>query len=495
MRTIFILMDSLNRHMLKSYNPHSWVKTPNIDRLADQSISFDNHWAGSLPCMPARRDLFTGCFNFLERGWGPIEPFDITFQKRLRAYGIFTHLVTDHYHYFELGGENYCQQFNTWDFIRGQEYDPWVSRVDQPALPESHYGKISAQYELNCSRFHSDADYPSPRTFASACEWLESNREAQSFFLMVEAFDPHEPFDCTKEFLDLYENEDEYTGPHYNWSGYKPVDVPYAAITHLRKRYAATLSMNDKWLGKLLDTIDQLDMDKDTTIILTTDHGHLLGEHNFIGKNEPHVYNEIAHLPLFIRLPGGERAQEHVSTLTQTVDLMPTILDLYGIPLPERLHGRSIHPILIGGDQEESVRDYAIYGYHGKAVNITDGVYTYFRAPVIGNSPCFSYCGIPTTLWSFLATERASQFEVGRFLTYTDHPVYKIPMHGTKHELIEVSQLFHIQRDYGQRSPIHDKDEEEKWMKRLSLALHEYSAPEEQWKRLGLERQHPVSNT
>lgn len=75
MKTIFILMDSLNRHYLSVYGA-SKVKTPNLDRLAERGIVFEQHYAGSLPCMPARRELFTGRLNFLEAPWGPIEPWD-----------------------------------------------------------------------------------------------------------------------------------------------------------------------------------------------------------------------------------------------------------------------------------------------------------------------------------------------------------------------------------------------------------------------------------
>src|ERR1035437_2556097 len=130
MKTIFILLDSFNRRILQLYNKDSLVQTPNIDRFAEKSMVFENHWLGSAPCMPARRDLFTGRLNFLDRNWGPVEPFDTTLPPLLRSKGVFTHMVTDHFHYFEVGGENYCQMFDTWDFIRGQEWDPWISRVN-----------------------------------------------------------------------------------------------------------------------------------------------------------------------------------------------------------------------------------------------------------------------------------------------------------------------------------------------------------------------------
>ncbi|MDP6217574.1 MAG: sulfatase-like hydrolase/transferase, partial [Alphaproteobacteria bacterium] len=73
MKTIFLLFDSLNRSALQIYGGTN--ATPNFNRLAARSAIFDNHYAGSLPCMPARRDMHTGRLNFLHRSWGPLEPF------------------------------------------------------------------------------------------------------------------------------------------------------------------------------------------------------------------------------------------------------------------------------------------------------------------------------------------------------------------------------------------------------------------------------------
>ena len=83
MRTIFILMDSLNRHYLNAYGT-GWIETPNLDRLARRGVVFDNHWIGSAPCMPARRDMLTGRLGFLERQWGGLEPYDTTLPRLLR---------------------------------------------------------------------------------------------------------------------------------------------------------------------------------------------------------------------------------------------------------------------------------------------------------------------------------------------------------------------------------------------------------------------------
>ena len=177
MRTVLVLMDTLRREALSCYNPETIVKTPNIDAFAKEATVFDQHWIGSAPCMPARRDILTGRLNFLERSWGPIEPFDITLPKVLRDHDVYTHITTDHCHYMRTGGEGYLQQFNTWDYHRGQEGDPWVSRIDEPDnMPETFYGRVRRQYQLNRTQWPNEEDMPSPKTFASACEWLEDNK-------------------------------------------------------------------------------------------------------------------------------------------------------------------------------------------------------------------------------------------------------------------------------------------------------------------------------
>ena len=98
MKAIMVMYDSLNRHFLEPYGCQ-WTKTPNFTRLARRALTFDNCYVGSMPCMPARRELHTGRYNFLHRSWGPLEPFDDSVPELLRRAGIHTHLVSDHYHY------------------------------------------------------------------------------------------------------------------------------------------------------------------------------------------------------------------------------------------------------------------------------------------------------------------------------------------------------------------------------------------------------------
>lgn len=483
MKTIVILMDSLNRHMLKTYNGEAWTKTPNLDQLAADSVIFDKHFIGSMPCMPARRDLFTGRLNFLERRWGPLEPFDVTLQQELKDNGICNHMITDHTHYVETGGDGYLQQFQTWDIHRGQESDQWVSLVDAPSLPKDYLGKARVQYECNRTRFFSDSDFPTPRTFQAACEWADENTGADNFFLMVETFDPHEPFDTPDEFVDIY--QDDYEGPRFEWSSYAPVTESDEAIVHLQKKYAATLTMADKWLGKFIRTLKKNDLYEDTLIILTTDHGHMLGEHGFTGKNFMHAYNEMANIPMFMKMPGSEYAGERRQALTQNIDIMPTVLNHFGLDVPNTVLGHNLLEVAEG--KKEKVREGALYGWHGCPVNVTDGQYTYFRAAANEeNEPLYDYCVTPTSLWNYFGRGKEDVMEYGRFLPRTQHPVLKIPTGAKRGEMVSESKLFDIERDYGQAEPLQDKVTEKRLTELMIELMKETEAPEEQYTRLGL---------
>jgi arylsulfatase A-like enzyme len=98
-KAIIVMFDTLCRHYIPSYG-NDWIVAPNFKRLAAQTVQFHNAYVGSMPCMPARRELHTGRYNFLHRGWGPLEPFDDSVFEILKQQHVYTHLVTDHLHYW-----------------------------------------------------------------------------------------------------------------------------------------------------------------------------------------------------------------------------------------------------------------------------------------------------------------------------------------------------------------------------------------------------------
>ena len=163
--------------MLNSYGG-KYLETPNFNRLAKKSVQFNNHYIGSMPCMPARRDMHSGRLSFLHRSWGPLEPFDNSFPELLRLNNTYTHLVTDHYHYFEDGGATYHNRFNSYDFIRGQERDPWKAMVQPPLekfREKYHKSQINLEdrehvyyfYPINSEFIKEEKDFPSVKCFNS----------------------------------------------------------------------------------------------------------------------------------------------------------------------------------------------------------------------------------------------------------------------------------------------------------------------------------------
>lgn len=130
MRAIVLMHDSLVKKMLEPYGC-DWTHTPNFRGLAEHTIKFENCYVGSLPCMPARREMHTGRHNFFTRSWGPLEIYDDSLPENLVKNGIHSHLISDHYHYWEEGGANYHTHFGTWEIVRGQEGDKWKSKTER----------------------------------------------------------------------------------------------------------------------------------------------------------------------------------------------------------------------------------------------------------------------------------------------------------------------------------------------------------------------------
>ena len=142
MKAIMVMFDSLCRRMLSPYGATD-VQTPGFQRLAEHSLRFDQSWIGSMPCMPARRDLHTGRYNFLHRAWGPIEPFDDSLPEILKNNGIYSHLITDHYHYWQDGGATYHNRYASAEFVRGQEVDEYKAAIIDPAFPDNYDPSLS----------------------------------------------------------------------------------------------------------------------------------------------------------------------------------------------------------------------------------------------------------------------------------------------------------------------------------------------------------------
>src|ERR1035437_3240356 len=174
MKCIMVMFDTLCRHLLSAYGC-DWTHTPNFKRLAERTVRFDTAYVGSMPCMPARREMHTGRPNFLHRSWGPLEPFDDSVPELLKAAGVYSHLATDHYHYFEDGGATYHNRFSTWESFRGQESDIWRAKVGDRTMPDviaPNKGFFAQQHWINRAFILKEADFPQAQTFAAGLDFM-----------------------------------------------------------------------------------------------------------------------------------------------------------------------------------------------------------------------------------------------------------------------------------------------------------------------------------
>jgi len=495
MKVILIWFDTLNRRFLPPYG-NDWVHAPNFKRLAEKTVTFDNCYVGSLPCMPARRELHTGRYNFLHRSWGPIEPFDESMPKILKGKGIYTHLVSDHYHYWEDGGATYHNRYNSWEIVRGHEGDAWKGSVKDPEIPEhvdtyKEAFPVWRQDWVNRTYMQKEEKQPQARTFKKGLEFIQTNHMEDNWFLQIETFDPHEPYFTQQKYKDLYKHE--YDGPHFDWPDYTPVKETPEEVNHCRLEYAASVSMCDFYLGKILDIMDEKDMWKDTMLVVTTDHGFLLSEKDWWGKAVQPIYNEIAHIPLFIWDPRSGKRNERRNALVQTVDLAPTFLEYFETKRPKKMEGKVLKDTI---STDVKVRDAALFGYHGAHVNITDGRYVYMRSSIPLNFPLYEYTLMPTHMRNMFSVNELKTMELAEPFSFTKGcKTMKIESRyilGSSY--IYGTLLFDLQNDPNQENPLNDEELERRMIKLLVAGMKKSESPIEQYERLGIPIDGEVTN-
>ena len=518
MKAILILYDSLRRCTLPSYGD-AVTYAPNFTRLAEKRAVFDHCYVGSLPCMPARRELHTGRYNFLHRSWGPMEPYDDSMPEMLAENGIYTHLVSDHGHYWEDGGCTYHTRYNTWECVRGHEGDPWKPLMNPPAMPE-HLGSLWPQDWANRQFMKREEDQPQPRTFRGGLEFIELNHDQDNWFLQLETFDPHEPFFTQKEYQDLY--DPDYDGPLFDWPPYRPVteeEKPY--VPHVRKVYQALVTMCDKYLGKVLDKMDEYNLWEDTLLIVNTDHGFFLGEDDQWSKTGALLMREVvAHPPLFTYDPRSRKTGRS-DALVQTIDLAPTILDYFGMAIPGDMEGISLLPVI---RENAPGHDAVLIGAHGSFITVTDGRYKNILCPNEENWPLYQYTLMPTHMRDMFDPEEMKDMTLSAPFAFTkDVPLMKIPdrtymgmptgrrfefkqliekygedvtpfsLHVTPHKPTPPAwktELYDLEADPWEQHPIQDAAVEARLRETMVRLMIRNDAPVEQYERMGLTKEY-----
>ena len=415
MNVIVILCDTLRRdhcgpyHLGRPLNqcgsaeaPDWVVPTPNMDRLAARGTVFTNAYCGSTPCMPARRDLYTGRYEFPWRGWGPLDEEDHDLPREVsgppnqsiraslgQGYRV-SQLITDHFHLWEQGAGNYHMGYTGFDFIRGKEADCY--RTDPVEFPCPENDRLS-KAERHWRNVHfireSEQDWFSGQVFTRAAEWLDRNAAHESFYLHLDCFDPHEPLDPPEELVKMFDPEGNRVAgvcaswPYAPWRGL----VTEEQFHNYRARYAANVVLVDRQLKRLCDAMDRHGLWDDTIVILTADHGTFNGDRGRLGKIQTHQFGSCSHIPFVVAHPGG--TGERRDQLVQLVDIYPTVLEAVGRPVPPDRHGVSLLPVL--ADPTARTRDWALAGMFGLSVTLTDGRWILHQNSVPANRPLYWY--------------------------------------------------------------------------------------------------------
>jgi arylsulfatase A-like enzyme len=380
MNVILVILDSLRKSHIGAYG-NDRIRTPSLDALAGESLRFTRAYPESIPTLPARRAMHTGLRTwpfrnwkppegetFMPAGWQRIPEEQTTLSEVLLNNNFNTVLFSDTHHLFKAS-MNFQRGFKVYDWIRGQErdhYRPTVrvpqEQVEKMVLPgnsESMVDKVR-QYLANTANRETEEDWFAPRVFSMASQFLETANKGEPFFLMVDCFDPHEPWDPPQEYISLYDegyNGPEPIVPEYSDAGW----IGERELERMRNLYAAEVTMADRWLGNFLDKMDELGFSESTLLLVISDHGVALGEHNATGKPFWALWPEVTDIPFFIRHPEGKAAGEVSDYYASTHDVAPTVLGFLGVEPPSPMDGQDLSVLFEGG--KPTPREHFTLGY------------------------------------------------------------------------------------------------------------------------------------
>ena len=377
MNVICLMSDTFRRDHLAAYGVSApwaraghagepFIQTPALDRLVAESALFERFYLSSYPTVPCRHDCFTGRYGFPHRGWQPLEPGDVVLSELIRAGGRTPMMIFDT-PMLAADSYNYTRGFAGWDFVRGQHADRYVVdpiETTLPAAPHKLKGVAATHLYLRNTAFRrSEADWMCAQTLARAMAWLERNRSRDDFVLWLDLWDPHEPFDAPDVNLARYADP-AYAGEAVIYPRYgRPDFLTTAELNHVRALYAAQVTLVDRWVGRLLEKLAALGLDRNTLLLFFSDHGHLFGDHDLQGKPTGplgKLYEVTTRVPLLIRHPEGLGAGRRIGGLAQHPDLLPTILEFLGLPIPATVQGRSLWPLIRG--EADDLRPCAVSG-------------------------------------------------------------------------------------------------------------------------------------
>jgi arylsulfatase A-like enzyme len=383
---VVVVSDTLRTKFLGCYgNPT--IHTPCLDAFADQSVRFTRAYPEALPTVPVRRGLHTGrrVYPFRDYkpvkwdivylpGWQALSEDQDTLAENVAAAGYHTGFVTDTLPYF-APAMNFTRGFWQWEFVRGQQQDRWKSpaavsdeRLDRyrPSDTEINRGlpPMYRQHVANTDWIKHEHQTSTARVFQWAMDFLEDNRRNTPFYLLVDCFDPHEPWEAPKHYYERYANP-TYDGRTILHAPYDALETfgTEAELEDIVAHYSGLVTLVDTWFGKLMTKLESLGLSDNTWVIFASDHGTNFADNpeHVVGKPARALYPGVMHVPLMIRQPQRRGAGSTVDDLTYLIDIPATIYDLTGATPVDGLDGRSLAGCFNG--QRSQPREYLTCRY------------------------------------------------------------------------------------------------------------------------------------
>lgn len=298
-----------------------WVATPHLDKLASEAVVFDQHFADHPSAAGARRGWRSGCHAFPPPDPSALPGASSDLLDLLRAASIATNLIVD------------VSRPAPADFADGWDQVQEITGKKKTSPLECTLAALR-QTLKRCARRKNWLVWVDLGTMLPS--WEVPEEFLQPYFEPEPSDDEEEDSPATEDFTPLC---DPKPGPLE-----EPVEQTYQ---RLQRTAAGAASYLDAGLGEALEALTELGLAEETLVLFTADRGWPLGEHGLVGEYRPWLHEELIHVPLILRLPGQQEAGRRVSALTQTIDVMPTLLDAFGLPLP-RTHGFSLLPFARG---------------------------------------------------------------------------------------------------------------------------------------------------
>jgi arylsulfatase A-like enzyme len=380
------------------------VHTPNMDRLAEGGVNFDHYFIQNPVCMPSRASFLTGQYpstSGITHMGVPVPEDFVTLPKMLRNSGYHSANIGK-LHFLPHANRDHSEVHPDYGFDHLEisdepgpyedAYRAWVRRVAPDQLDHLSVGLPPAaqqwyrMMQVKDTVHHPEERFPKhPIAFPGKDEfthtaWVadrsiqyirELAQSGSPFLCVAGIYSPHSPWVAPKRFLDLYDPE-KLTLPSFPPETNEkrgPGHCDDRELRLARQGYYGMVSEVDHHVGRMLDALDELGLADDTLVIFTSDHGEWLGEHLKYGKGYP-GHDCVSRVPFLMRGP-GVKAGKRVSHLVEGVDVVPTLLELCGAPVPPHLQGSSLRALIEGGD--DPVKEFALMEFtHWKMIRSHD---------------------------------------------------------------------------------------------------------------------------